>query len=323
MTHAPLSTATVLTRLRGLADSARALASDVASATGRRRYRMRGALRGVVDVDARFTGAPARVEEASQFLFGRLVDVREEHEATDAVDVELDETWSFASSSPEGTRLAQPWLRALARPGPDVDGYFERHLGKTLLRALRKGKERLRRRTTDDVDAFYEELLLPTIRARHGDGALIPPLAYLKSWNGRTTKLAIELVVDEADRPVGGAAVVEHAGEPMYTILASGVRVDALDDRGLKQEAKALLYEDVFRRAAARGADVDLGLTRPFADDGVLAYKRRWGALLHPAPYVTKYVVRVAPTRADEIEAAWKLLCVADDAVSLQPAPPS
>ncbi len=308
----------MLRRLRHLATFGRALAGELVAHAGRRpSFRLAGSLRGRLDATARFTGSPARVEEAALFLFGGRADTRPLRDDDDgSFDLDVAEAWSLAKNPPPGAHLAQPWLVARARPTPDVGAYFERHLGKTLLHALHKGKKRLGRVRGDSVVAFYEELLLPTITARHGDGALIPPLAFFQSWNGRSTTLTIELVVDESGRTVGGAAVVEHHGEPLYTILASGVREDALDDRALRQEAKALLYEDVFRRAAVRGADVDLGLTRPFADDGVLAYKRRWGAELHPAPLVTKYELRVRGERAAAISDALHLLVVDGDSVA-------
>jgi hypothetical protein len=142
--------------------------------------------------------------------------------------------------------------------------------------ARRVRKLGLRVRVTDDAAAyerFRHELYEPYTRQRFGDLALPIP-----GWVFRhARRQGWLLVLEDARGALAGSVIERWRGE--LRILAFGVRTD---DTGLPPGlALAACYYHSIEFAVARGAShLSLGTVRPVLTDGVLRYKRKWGARL-------------------------------------------
>jgi len=120
---------------------------------------------------------------------------------------------------------------------------------------------------------FLEHAHIPSMRHRFGSTAVIENAYQIRRWLRR-----------------GGFVRVKQEGA---CLLAAVYRIDAhilragahgrfaACDRVNGRGAGALLYRALFDLAASLNVSrVDLGGVRPFANDGVLQFKRRWGAEL-------------------------------------------
>src|SRR5207253_2690645 len=122
----------------------------------------------------------------------------------------------------------------------------------------------------DELDRFRRELYEPYGRRRFGDlFAPIPPHAF------RHARRAGWLILLEADGRTVAGAVLERWSRDVR-ILAFGVEIDGPLPTGL---LLAACYYHAIEFAVNGGFPrLSLGTTRPVLTDGVLAYKRKWGA---------------------------------------------
>ena len=121
-----------------------------------------------------------------------------------------------------------------------------------------------------DVDWFRRTLYEPYGRRRFGDlFAPIPPHVF------RHARRAGWLILLEADgRTVAGAVLERWGGD--VRILAFGVELDGPFPTGLL--LAACYYHAIEFAVRTRVPRLSLGTTRPVLTDGVLGYKRKWGA---------------------------------------------
>ena len=119
---------------------------------------------------------------------------------------------------------------------------------------------------------FRRELYEPYASRRFGDLYLrVPPHAFRHAH-----RRGWLLLLEHGGRTVAGA-LLERWGRDVR-ILAFGVAIDAPIASGLLLEA---CYYHAIEFAAAQGFPrLSLGTTRPVLRDGVLRYKRKWGAAL-------------------------------------------
>ena len=117
---------------------------------------------------------------------------------------------------------------------------------------------------------FHRDFYAPTAHARHG------ALAYVRGprFIERMSRGARVLFVRDGGERV--AAVLLAPRGPVLEALVVGVRDGVYQDTALAREA---VYLFAIRHARASG-HVLLGLTsaNPFLDDGLLRFKKRWGA---------------------------------------------
>jgi len=122
------------------------------------------------------------------------------------------------------------------------------------------------------VERFRRELYEPYARRRFGHLFLPVPRHAFRQAERRGWLL----LLDDGDRTVAGA-LLECWGRE-HRILAFGVEVDGAIPSGLLLEA---CYYHAIRFAAEAGIPrLSLGTVRPVLTDGVLRYKRKWGASL-------------------------------------------
>lgn len=152
--------------------------------------------------------------------------------------------------------------------GPSV---LNRSSVKSDLRRIQNN--RLRYSVTKDprrFHEFYHRMYVPYISEIHGRSAFIWPYEVMK----REFRSCELLVVRKERQPVSGILITYAKPTPRLWLV--GV-IDA-DRKRLGEGAVAALYYYSFRHLETNGHSVvDVGLSRPFLDDGVLRYKRKWG----------------------------------------------
>ncbi len=123
-----------------------------------------------------------------------------------------------------------------------------------------------------EVDRFHARMYLPHVRARHG--ALLHAQSrarLLRAWRHG----ALILVERSGGEAVAGH-LVEQEGDVLH-FVAVGVRDG--DPQIMRSGAAAALYAFAIEYARDRGCSrLDLRGTRPSLTDGLLRYKRKWGA---------------------------------------------
>lgn len=125
-----------------------------------------------------------------------------------------------------------------------------------------------------ELERFYWDLYVPYARLGYGDKAIY--MSYEQMWSA--LKNPVLLRVKKEGQTVAGMVILQPENAvPHWWIL--GIRNG---DRNLiKQGALAALYLFGIRYLEERGyARALLGGVRPFLADGVLQYKRKWGARL-------------------------------------------
>jgi hypothetical protein len=129
----------------------------------------------------------------------------------------------------------------------------------------------------EDFDHFYHRMYVPYALARHGDGAMIRSHARLRIHMRHG---GILWVLHDGRRVSGSLFTV--AGDTLYLICrGTGLQREETVYRG------AINSSYVFGVQYAKQAGLhrlDLGVCRPSLRDGVLVYKKRWGAALHESP---------------------------------------
>lgn len=125
-----------------------------------------------------------------------------------------------------------------------------------------------------ELERFYWDLYMPYARQGFGDKAIY--MSYEQMWSA--LKNPVLLRVKQDGQTVAGMVILQpENAAPHWWIL--GIRNG---DRNLiKQGVLAALYLFGIRYLEERGyARALLGGVRPFLADGVLQYKRKWGARL-------------------------------------------
>jgi hypothetical protein len=119
-------------------------------------------------------------------------------------------------------------------------------------------------------EEFYARFYAPTAHARHG------ALAYVRGRRFIERMARGARVLFVRDRGERVAAVLLAPRDDVLDALVVGVRGGEYDDTTLAREA---VYLFAIRHARASGHRM-LGLTsaNPFLDDGLLRFKKRWGA---------------------------------------------
>jgi len=161
-------------------------------------------------------------------------------------------------------RIADEWEHVLAN--------LRRKTRREALRSIRK--HHLSARVVRDAwsdGAFYHELYKPYIHRRYGSQATVVD-------EGRFLRECAtgQLVQVLQDNRVLGAVLVHIAGKQLtiaWVGIDKGVEGDKLNGVADALDLYTLMY------AYTQGCDVmDMGGSRPFINDGVLRYKKKWGS---------------------------------------------
>lgn len=206
-------------------------------------------------------------------------------------------TWAPAerarSLAPEADLLfwyVRPALAGLAREGAlaRLPAWIPVHLDLKSPECLARGKEKLTRsgnalrkagftldvtRDEGDFAEFYERSFLPYVRSRHGENAVVQTREETMAGRARA---GWELLALRRDGVIAAGATVEFSGE-RARFWQMGVRDGSAEL--LAEGVSDFVYHHMLTACRERGVAVlNLGSCRPFAQDGVLEYKRRFGA---------------------------------------------
>jgi hypothetical protein len=139
-------------------------------------------------------------------------------------------------------------------------------------------------------ELFRRELYEPYGRSRFGD-LFVPLPAHVLRHARRYGRL---LLLERDGRPVAGTLLARRG--PALAVLAFGVRPDASLPPGSGLEA---CYLHAIRFAVeSRIPCLQLGSCRPALSDGVLRYKRKWGARLGRPETLDVFLLRYRNTAA-------------------------
>lgn len=142
------------------------------------------------------------------------------------------------------------------------------------IRAVRKyGYSYEIARDTESYRLFYETMYAPYIVKAHGNRAALMSLEELMSRRETTDLL---LIRRDGQYVAGEVLVYEHEGVRSWSL---GVKDG--DYRYVKEGVLGAIYYFKMQYLAERGFNkLNAGASRPFLDDGVLQYKKKWGAQL-------------------------------------------
>ena len=129
----------------------------------------------------------------------------------------------------------------------------------------------------DDWAEFFETMVEPQARARHGSTAWLPSPAFHRQIARSGT---LHLVLENGVR-VAGACTIPNGDMLWITLLGVRQGDPQLLQRGASVATLALPLEWARKQNYRR---VDLGRTGPFVNDGLQQYKRNWGFVPVPDP---------------------------------------
>lgn len=124
------------------------------------------------------------------------------------------------------------------------------------------------------IEDFFFQMLVPTIKSRHEQRAFISNLETIK----RTFRKG-NLIGCYLDSQWVGALLLSHENKEIIQLANMGW-IDG-DEKWLKKGLVASLFEYFFDWARVNGYQaINLGSCNPFANDGPLNFKLKWGATM-------------------------------------------
>lgn len=125
---------------------------------------------------------------------------------------------------------------------------------------------------SNKLEEIFHQMFIPTARSRHEERAFLSNLEELK-FNLRNGILITALL----DEQSVGAILLAHESAETIRLANMGWRNG--DDRWRKKGLVAALFNESFAWAREQGyRAVNLGASNPFANDGPLNFKLKWGA---------------------------------------------
>jgi hypothetical protein len=141
----------------------------------------------------------------------------------------------------------------------------------------------------EDLEFFYEKMYLPYIRKRHNDAILLK-----KVFLQQDLKKSGELCFIKKEALITAGGFCNHVGDT-YSMLILGL----MDERYVEEGAvAALFYYGLYRALEKKARFFDFGLSKPFIDDGVCIYKRKWGGRIHQ-DHETNHIMYLKNIRKD------------------------
>lgn len=125
-------------------------------------------------------------------------------------------------------------------------------------------------RAPEQLLRFYDEMYVPYIRNVYGARTFLVSRA---EFSAHLPNLEVVMVLRDGEAVAGGTLLYE-AGQ----VRAWCMGVKNGDRRYVREGAIAAIYRyQIAHLASAGRARLHLGASRPFLNDGVLAFKRKWG----------------------------------------------
>jgi hypothetical protein len=222
-----------------------------------------------------FEGSPDRVDKRGRVPFWRQAAAAQALAAqADLVVVERNNLLRWHPITGEWV-AAPTWVRMvveldLHKSWQENEQAFKKH-ERNIRRFRRAGYTYRISRDIQDFDFFYDRMYVPLVTKRHNEEAFVDSRAHLLSYFQRGFLLVI---YDRDGQPV--AADLDYTNGDMLFGIACGV-LDGRDDI-LEEGALSAIYYYVLQWAHEnRVQRCDICEVRPFVQDGVYQYKRRWG----------------------------------------------
>jgi hypothetical protein len=171
--------------------------------------------------------------------------------------------------------LAVPeWVDTYIPVPPDPSILFRNESVRTDLRRIRKSGITVRvSHHMEDFNRFYHGFHAPFVNRRHGELAHLRNIYRLRRMFGRGGLLWIE----RNGEPVAGLVFERQPGR--FRMIVVGMVGEDKRLMGEGVPSAAYYFSILQARHEGRGI-VDLGGVRPVLNDGVLRFKRKWGARL-------------------------------------------
>ncbi|MBN2209450.1 MAG: hypothetical protein JW759_09160 [Candidatus Coatesbacteria bacterium] len=127
--------------------------------------------------------------------------------------------------------------------------------------------------------SFYNEMYLPYCESRFGSHPLVKPYELVEALSKDSVLLTVSAsagaVRQSLDNALGGVAI--RKVNTSASLVISGLGGDP--EEALRRGAVEALYWFAIEWCHSQGVtSLDLGLSHPFLDDGVLRFKAKWGA---------------------------------------------
>jgi hypothetical protein len=188
-----------------------------------------------------------------------------------AVEIATSRARDFADA---GWLVLPRWVSMEVNLESEERDLWEAPKRETVRRIERSGFDLEVARGAADAREFHRLMYAPTARARHGATAIVVRPGFAEA----AVRSGAVLFVRHGGARRAGLLVVPRPGKPrVFDALLSGVAQGNYADTQLAREASYLL---AIRWARDVRRATRLGLTgaAPFVHDGILRYKRRWGA---------------------------------------------
>ena len=171
-----------------------------------------------------------------------------------------------------------PWI-GTRLPVPENPEQFARrhkHIWKDMSPARRNGLRPRMSYEATEFDRFYHEMYVPYATRRFGEHAAIRPQRQLRRLLHRGGVL---MWIYQAEERIAGALLRQH--DHGLDLLSLGLAGTGEDAR--RAGAIPAIYYFSLEHARSQGcAVIDCGNSRPSPADGVMWFKRKWGARLTP-----------------------------------------
>jgi hypothetical protein len=178
-------------------------------------------------------------------------------------------------------------IQTLAAPAPGQDPreVLKNQSNKNDLNKVRReGFTYEVRRDGAALERFYRDFYKPFTRSRHGDVAQLLSFSMFRS-EAEGGEL---LLVKRGEQPIAG--VVSQLRSSVYHNLHNGVL--HADPALFVSGALAAQYYFSIVEASRRGCvRVDLGYSRPFLNNGVLMYKKKWNTVVERDPTLRRHLL--------------------------------
>lgn len=267
-------------------DSLRWHARALASFETARIVHFTGTLRGNgLHVSALYAGNGANLDFVTKALFETIISQQQLGESppswlakalarsrasADVVIMERPPLWATLGGSQFSIRMPS-WIRQeLQLPGADSEQWMlGRHLEREVGRQIRRRDYRLAMSTaSDDKQEFFDDFYQPYVRSRHGSGAITVD----RQQFARLAAYATLAKLYAGDSWTAGMLLQQNAGTLRLGWFGSKQNPPA---SGASEVLDALCI----KAAAANGVRrIHFGNSRPSLIDGVVRYKRRFGA---------------------------------------------
>jgi hypothetical protein len=229
---------------------------------------------------SRYFSSPPQREEVGPVAPWRLPPLLERMGASaDLVVALLDRAWSRSFFGP-GFLVVPATLGSSGKVPDDPERALQANpeLASDMRRLRRNAFVGEISHSEADLDAFYDSMYVPFMQSRHGEFAFIQPRSGLRRAFRRGG--GIVWIRRGTERIAGG---LFQQRRDVLRLSASAIAGG--DAASIRAGASAALYFHRIRLAHARGCTrVDFGGSPPILGDGLLRYKRKWGARLNARP---------------------------------------